>query len=50
MSETAKDLVGAARRVAEGSGRARRWVEEVRGSAVSVANEAHGLRAATRKS
>ncbi|TWA95075.1 hypothetical protein FBY14_101310 [Azospirillum brasilense] len=50
MSEFAKDLVGAARRVAEGSGQARRWVEEVRASAVSVANEAHGLRAATRRS
>ncbi|WP_042695774.1 virulence factor SrfC family protein, partial [Azospirillum sp. B506] len=50
MSESAMELVGAARRVAEGSGRARRWIEEVRPSAVSVANEAHGLTMATRKS
>lgn len=49
MSENANPLVEGARHLAEGSARARGWVETVRKGAVSVANEAHGLRAMTRR-
>lgn len=49
MSVAEKTLVEGARRLAEGSARARAWVDEVRRDAVSVANEAHGLRGLTRR-
>jgi len=49
VSEPGSELVTAAKRLADGSRRARLWIDEVRASAVSVANEAHGLNTVARK-
>lgn len=49
MTQADSTLVEGAHRLAEGSGRARLWVDKVRQNAVSVANEAHSLCAATRR-
>ena len=49
MTQAENTLVEGARRLAGGSSAARGWIEAVRQSAVSVANEAHGLRVATRR-
>ena len=49
MTDTGSELVTAAKRLADGSRRTRLWIDEVRASAVSVANEAHGLTTAARK-
>jgi hypothetical protein len=44
------ELVTAAKRLGEGSGKARLWIDDVRKTAVSVANEAHGLTTSARRS
>ena len=49
MVDSGAELVTAAKRLGEGSGKARLWIEDVRGTAVSVANEAHGLTNSARK-
>ena len=43
MADSGAELVTAAKRLGEGSGKARLWIDDVRKTAVSVANEAHGL-------
>ena len=49
MTQGDNTLVDGVRRLAEGSRQARLWIDAVRGGAVSVANEAHGLTTATRR-
>ncbi|MCW2248564.1 hypothetical protein M2352_004224 [Azospirillum fermentarium] len=49
MTQGDNTLVDGVRRLAEGSRQARLWIDAVRGGAVSVANEAHGLSTATRR-
>ena len=49
MVDSGADLVIAAKRLAEGSAKARLWINDVRHAAVSVANEAHGLTTSARK-
>ena len=49
MVDSGAELVTAAKRLGEGSGKARLWIDDVRKTAVSVANEAHGLTNAARK-
>ena len=50
MVDSEAELVTAAKRLGEGSGKARLWIDDVRKTAVSVANEAHGLTTSARKS
>jgi hypothetical protein len=47
--DSGAELVTAAKRLGEGSGKSRLWIEDVRKTAVSVANEAHGLATSARK-
>ena len=49
MDDSGAKLVTAAKRLGEGSGKARLWIDDVRKTAVSVANEAHGLTNSARK-
>ena len=49
MVDSGAELVTAAKRLGEGSGKARLWIDDVGKTAVSVANEAHGLTNSARK-
>jgi hypothetical protein len=49
VGDTGAELSTAAKRLAEGGAKARLWIDAVRETAVSVANEAHGLTNAARK-
>ncbi|MBK8175038.1 MAG: virulence factor [Rhodospirillales bacterium] len=49
MSESGAELIAAAKRLAAGGASARLWIDEVRRSAVGVANEAHGLTSGARR-